>query len=64
MAGERAMQTTEDTRMMDPSKLADRRGAPLAEMPILSMVTLDEVLGFAIPNGQPAAPVAAFNSAI
>ena len=43
MAGERAMQTTEDTRMMDPSKLADRRGAPLAEMPILSMVTLDEL---------------------
>jgi hypothetical protein len=58
------MQTTEDTRMMVPSKQADHRDEPLAEMPILSMVTLDELLGLAIPDGQAAAPVAAFSSAI
>ena len=49
--------------MMVPSKLADRRDVPLAELPILSMVTLDEAL---VVPGAPgaAAPVAAFSSSI
>jgi hypothetical protein len=59
------MQTTEDTRTMVPSKLADLRDVPLAELPILSMVTLDEALSRVIPDPQDAAaPVAAFQSAI
>ena len=63
--GWHAMQTTEDTRMMVPSKLADLRDVPLAELPILSTVTLDEALGRVIPDPHAAAvPVAAFSSAI
>jgi hypothetical protein len=59
------MQTTEDTRMMVPSKLADLRDVPLAEMPSLSMVTLDDALGRAVRDPRAAAvPAAAFSSAI
>lgn len=57
------MQTTVDTRMIVPSKLADLRDVPLAELPILSTVTLDEPLGRVISDPQ-AAVRAAFSSAI
>jgi hypothetical protein len=59
------MQTTEVMRTTVPSKLADLRGVPLAEMPTLSTVTFDEALGRVIlaPQTTPA-PGAAFSSAI
>ena len=59
------MQTTEDISTTVPSKLADLRNVPLAEMPNLSIVTLDEALGRVIPDPQAdAMPAAAFQSAI
>jgi hypothetical protein len=63
--GWHSMQTTEDINTAVPSKLADLRDVPLAEMPTLSMVTLDEAFGCII-SGPEASPVlvAAFNSAI
>jgi FXSXX-COOH protein len=63
--GGHAMQTTEDLSATVPSKLANLRDVPLADLPALSMVTLDEALGRLIPDPQAAAaPVAAFQSAI
>lgn len=63
--GWHAMQTTVDTRMMIPSKLADLRDVPLAELPIPSTVTLDEERGRVMPGLRAApAPIAAFQSAI
>jgi len=59
------MQSTEDISITVPSKLADLRDVPLAEMPTLSMVTLDEVFGRIIPDPKASpTPGAAFNSAI
>jgi len=60
------MQTVEDTRTAVPSKLADLRDVPLAEMPTLSRATLDEALGRVVPGPEQVAPVpvAAFQSAI
>lgn len=59
------MQTTDLIRTTVPSKLVDLRDVPLAEMPTLSTVTLDEALGRVIPDSQVApVPVAAFSSAI
>ena len=51
------MQTTVDTRMIVPSKLADLRDVPLAELPILSTVTLDEPLGRVISDPPRSAPL-------
>jgi hypothetical protein len=63
--GWHAMQTTQDISTTVPSKLADLHDVPLAEMPALSMVTLDDALGRVIPGPQAAAvPVMAFQSAI
>jgi hypothetical protein len=58
------MQTTEVMKMPVPSKLADLRDVPLAEMPTLSTVTLDEARGRVIPNRQQTPALATFNSAI
>jgi hypothetical protein len=59
------MQTTEVTKTTVPSKLADLRGVPLAEMATLSTVTFDEALGRVIPDPQTIpAPGAKFSSAI
>jgi hypothetical protein len=59
------MQTTEVMKTTVPSKLADLRDVPLAEMPTLSTVTVDEEIGRVIPNRQATpAPAAKFNSAI
>jgi FXSXX-COOH protein len=59
------MQTTEIMKMTVPSKLADLRDVPLAEMPTRSTVTLDEALDRVVPNQQATrAPAATFNSAI
>ena len=59
------MQTTEVTKTTVPSKLADLRGVPLAEMATLSTVTFDEALGRVIPDPQTTpAPGAKFSSAI
>jgi FXSXX-COOH protein len=63
--GGHAMQTTEDTSRTVPSKLANLRDVPLAELPAMNMATLDEALGRLIADPQAvAAPVAAFQSAI
>lgn len=59
------MQTTEDISTTVTSKLADLRDVPLAEMPNLSIVTLDEALGRVMPDPRAGAlPAAAFQSAI
>jgi FXSXX-COOH protein len=60
------MQTVEDIRTAVPSKLADLRDVPLAEMPTLSRATLDETLGRVVRGPEQVAPVpvAAFQSAI
>jgi hypothetical protein len=59
------MQTTEVMKAPVPSKLADLRDVPLAEMATLSTVTFDEAHGRVIPNRQATlAPAAKFNSAI
>jgi hypothetical protein len=59
------MQTTEATKTTVPSKLADLRDVPLAEMPTMSTVTRDEALGRVIPALQTIpAPGAKFGSAI
>jgi FXSXX-COOH protein len=59
------MQTTGDIGTTVPSKQADLRNVPLAEIPTLNTVTLDEALGRVMPDPQAApVPVAAFNSAI
>ena len=63
--GGHAMQTTADLSTTVPSKLAILHDVPLADLPALSMMTLDEALGRLIPGQQAAAaPVAAFQSAI
>ena len=57
--------STEDISTTVPSKLADLRDVPLAEMPNLSTVTLDEALGRVVPDPQAdTLPAAAFQSAI
>jgi len=60
------MQTVEDIRTTVPSKLADLRDVPLAEMPTRSRPTLDETLSRVVPGLEQVAPVpvAAFQSAI
>jgi len=60
------MQTIEDIAVAVPSKLADLRDVPLAEMPTLSGATLEEALGRVVPGPEQVAPVpvAAFQSAI
>jgi hypothetical protein len=63
--GGQAMQTTEDISRTVPSKLANLHDGPLAELPAMSMVTLDEALGLLIADRRAvAAPVAAFQSAL
>jgi hypothetical protein len=63
--GWHVMQTTEDILTAVPTKLADLHDVPLAEMPTLSMVTLDEALGRVILHPQTTGrPIAAFSSAI
>ena len=60
------MQTVEDIRTTVPSKIADLRDVPLAELPTLSRATLEETLGRVVPGPEQVAPVpvAAFQSAI
>jgi hypothetical protein len=59
------MQATELIRTTIPSKQADLRDVPLAEIPGLSTVTRNEVPGRVIPDSQMApVPGAAFSSAI
>jgi len=55
-----------DTSEVIPSRLADLRDVPLAEMPALSRTTLEETLGRVVPGPDQVAPVpvAAFQSAI
>jgi FXSXX-COOH protein len=63
--GGHAVQTIEDTSRTVPSKLANLRDVPLAELPAMNVATLDEALGRLIADPQAvAAPVAAFQSAI
>jgi FXSXX-COOH protein len=60
------MQAIEDIAVVVPSKLADLRDVPLAEMPTLSRATLDETLSRVVTGPEQVAPVpvAAFQSAI
>jgi hypothetical protein len=59
------MQTTEVMKTTVPSKLADLRDVPLAEVATRSTVIFDEALGRVIPAPQATpAPGAKFNSAI
>ena len=61
----RTMQTTEVMKTTVTSKLADLRDVPLAEMPTLSTVTIDEALGRVMPHPQTTPALGAkFNSAI
>ena len=55
-----------DTIARVPSRLADLRSVPLADLPGLDAVTLGEAVGRVIPDADQAAPVpvAAFQSAI
>jgi FXSXX-COOH protein len=55
-----------DTITRVPSKLADLRSVPLADMPGLDAVTLESAVGRVIPDSDQAAPVtvAAFQSSI
>lgn len=59
------MQATCEIAETFRSKVADLRRVPLAEMPALSTVTLDEALRRVLPApGTAPVPVAAFSSSI
>lgn len=63
--GWHVMHITEDISRTVPSKLADLRDVPLAEMPTLSAVTLDEAFDGIMPGSKAVpVPVMAFASAI
>jgi hypothetical protein len=58
------MQTTDLIRTAVPSKLPDLRDIPLAEMPILGTVNIDEALDYISALQTAPVPVALFSSAI